>query len=318
MRLALLLLIVCSCRTPEVARQGGVDFREVVPPKAVASGEAVFGVCWPTDALSSSRVQLIFESGDVGFRAGDGASNSTGRCLRELAAVYPWAVRPTTPLELRPPTQPLDGWAALAWVRLLSPTRFDESRGLLDPEPLVRACFEKLGALRAGTIISLNHDFGVRVRIGDGAATAAERCVESVLGATVWPSPRPLVLAFPEKRGEVWSAGDVSAYVMPGGDVQTALDPATTKEIFSHAAPRVKACWESALLRRAGLSGARTVRFRTSATTGMSDVWIIGNPMGQKQASDYLLDQCLRDVVRTLDLRPSAGEGLYTWVFAGT
>lgn len=135
-----LCFLALGCRTQRVAAQGGAVFRDVAVESPSVPASALYSVCWPQEASPTERVQLTWLDDDVVFEAQLGASNSTGRCLREIATTYPFATRPTGTLSLGPPRQPLDGWAVLAWVKLLSASRFGPERGLLDPSPLVRAC----------------------------------------------------------------------------------------------------------------------------------------------------------------------------------
>ena len=56
------------------------------------------------------------------------------------------------------------GWAVLAWVKLLSTSRFGADRGLLDPAPLVSACLSRAGPVRPSTRFLVRHTPGFEVR----------------------------------------------------------------------------------------------------------------------------------------------------------
>jgi hypothetical protein len=313
-RALFLFLALASCATPS-ASQGGARFDQVAAVAPSLPPQALFAVCWPQDALPTQRIALTFIEKDVLFEAKEGASNSTGRCMREIAATVPWTSPPAT-LELAPPEQPIDGWAVLAWVKLLSASRFGPERGLLDPAPLVSACLTKSGPLRPATRFLVRHTPGFEVRAIPSALSDSERCVEAALNATAWPSARELFFAFTSSQHAPAAAGDVSAYVAPATSTGTALDPAMVKDTVRLAGPKVSACWDAALVRRTTIGGGRTFRFRVNDEGTVTNAWVAGTMSDGVTASDYLLDRCLADTLLALHFPPSAGDGLYTWVFA--
>lgn len=310
--LLLSMLLLAACTTPS-ASQGGAKFTDTAPAQLTLPPEALFAVCWPQDALAASRVTLTFLDGDVLFEAKHGASNSTARCMREIASTVVWPNKPAT-LEVAPPSQPIDGWAALAWVTLLSSSRFGPERGLLDPAARVAACVAKAGPLRATTAFIVRP--GQSIRVVPAALSDSERCVEAVLGATVWPSTRELYFSLDGTRGTPAPEGDVSAYVVPDGTSGAALDPQSVRDVIQLAGKKVSACWESALARRAELGGARSFRFTVNDSGAVTQAWVTSTLGPNETASDALLDACLRDVLTALHFPPRAGDGVYTWVFA--
>jgi hypothetical protein len=277
--------------------------------------EALFAVCWPQDALPTQRVALTFVGDDVMFEAKEGASNSTGRCLREIASTVQWPARPKV-LEVAPPEQPIDGWAVLAWVKLLSSSRFGPERGLVDPGPVASACLTKVGALRPSTRFLVKHTPGFEVRALPSALSDSERCVEAVLSATAWPSTRELFFEFRGTKGAPAPRGDVSAYVAPSQSTGAALEPMMVKEVVREAGPKVSACWDAALARRTTIGGGRTFRFRVDDTGSVTAAWVAGTISEGPTASDFVLDRCLADTLKGLRFAPMAGDGVYTWVFA--
>lgn len=313
------LLLVAGCATTPSAGQGGASFNPA--GKASAPIEALFDLCWPADATAQQKVVLTrLPSGDYGFEAQEGASNSTARCLRELAASYPGNAAPA--FTVGPPSAQPTGWSVLAYVQLLAPTRFGAERGILDPAPLVHACLSKGDRPRASVQFSIAFEPELVVRLLSGGAwvpalTDSERCIEAVLGATVWPATRPFRFDFNAKNAGM-PAGDVAVYFAPGGSAASSLDPTKLKEAISSAGPAVSICWEAALLRRAGLQGGRSVRLRADDTGAMTSVTIVGNVSAEPvTAADYLLDQCL--VAAATKVRfpgGPAGDGVYSWVFA--
>jgi hypothetical protein len=312
MRGALALLFV-ACATP-VASQGGAGFRDVkVEPSAVPL-QALFGVCWPQDAASSQRVQLTWLPNDVMFEAREGASNSTGRCVREIATTFISNPRPTGTMEVAPPTQPLDGWAVLAWVKLLAPGRFGPERGLVDPAPLVAACLSR-SPLRATTAFVVKHIPGPEVRVVPSVLSESERCVEAVLASTAWPSPRELFFDF--KTAPLAAANDeVSTYFGPASSTGSAVDPQAVKDAVRLVQPKVASCWDAALLRRASIGGARTLRFTVDDTGTVTRAWVASGLADGPAAADYLLDQCLVAALKQAHFPRAAADGFYTWVFA--
>ncbi len=257
---------------------------------------------------ADAKVKLTFlPPDDVVFEAT--RSNSTGRCMREIAAVYPWGdVRPTGDLELKP-AQPT-GWAVLAWVKLLSATRFGPERGILDPARLVSAC----GAPRPSAAFAIRFSPALTVDVlPTGAITDSERCIEAVLGATTWPSSRPFTFSL--SGGGPAPEGDVSFYTTPQKPL-TPMDPQRVHDSLALIKPRVGSCWEAALDRHAGLNGGRTVRISVADDGAVTNVSIAPNSSeAAASASDYLLDQCLVNAVRTAHFGPGAGDTAYSWVF---
>lgn len=310
--LAALALTVSACRTAEVTGRGGAGFREVPIAAPSVPIEALFGVCWPLDALASQRVTLTAIDRDYVFETAEGASNSSGRCLREIAATWPWTGSPRSPISVSPAVQPIDGWGALAWVKLLSPSRYGPEKGLVDPAPLVRACIDRGGGPGPSLRFSVS---GAMVKTGF-ASTEAARCVEAVLGSTAWPSTRELFFQFGSLNGAPDPAGDVSHYFSPPQAAGQLVDPQAVRETIREVGPKVSACWNAALSRRAGLGGGRTFRFQVNGSGQVTHAWVQGSLAEGPVASDYLLDQCLAGVLRGLHFSGGPGEGMYTWVFA--
>ncbi len=307
-------LLVLSCAAPS-ASQGGARFEPVGPVTLALPPEALFAVCWPQDALRTQRVALTFIDGDVVFEVKEGASNSTGRCLREIATTVTWPTRPTT-LEVAPPEQPIDGWAALAWVKLLSSSRFGPERGVLDPGALVSACLSKVGPLRPSTRFMVRHTPGFEVRPLPSALADSERCTEAVLSATAWPSSRELFFQF-SPNGAPAAAGEVALYAAPPGPSSgVALDPSLVREVVRLAGPKVSACWDAALARRTSIGGGRTFRFRVDDSGQVRAAWVASTLSEGATAADLLLDRCLAQTLEGLHFPSQAGDGVYTWVFA--
>ena len=314
MSLVCAVVLLTACATPS-ASQGGARFDAVAAPAARLAPQALFAVCWPQDALQSQRVTLTFVDKDVLFEAKEGAANSTGRCAREIAATVQWPTTPKT-VELAPPEQPIDGWAVLDWVKVLSASRFGPERGLLDPAPLVSACIAKAGVLRPSTRFMVRHTPGFEVRALSSVLSDVERCVEAVLSATAWPSSRELFFQFASSQNAAPAAGEVSAYVGPTTSTGAALDPVLVKDTVRLAGPKVAACWDAALARRTTIGGGRTFRFRVDDTGAVSRAWVASTMSEGGTAADYLLDRCLAETLTGLHFPPSAGDGVYTWVFA--
>ncbi len=314
-QVALLAVLGLSCTTPS-ASQGGARFAPVGPVSLSMAPEALFAVCWPPESLPEQRVTLTFMEGDVVFEAKAGASNSTGRCLREIATTVTWPRRPAS-LEVAPPEQPIDGWAAMAWVKLLSSSRFGAERGVVDPGPLVSGCLSTAGAMRASTRFTVRHTPGFEVRVLPSVLTDSERCVEAVLSATAWPSSRELFFQFGTASKAPAAAGDVSVYVAPAGSsTGAALDPNLVKDVVRLTGPKVSVCWDAALVRRTSIGGGRTFRFRVDDAGAVTHAWVANTVSEGPTASDLLLDRCLAQTLKSLHFPPQAGDGVYTWVFA--
>lgn len=316
------LLILAGCATPNAGAtgQGGVAFNANAAAADVPL-EKLFELCWPADATAQQKVVLTRQaSGDYAFEILEGANNSTARCLRELATSFPGAAAPT--YTVSPPSERPSGWAVLAYVHLLSPTRFAPERGILDPAPLVHACLAKGDRPRSGVLFSVVFRSELEVRLVSqgmpvAALTDSERCIEAVLGATVWPATRPFTFDFAAKDPGL-PKGDVAAYFAPGGTAVSPLDPTKVKEAITTAGPAVSVCWEAALARRAGLGGGRSVRLRVDDSGSVGSVTIAGNVSAEPNtAADYLLDQCLVAAAAKVRFPGGfAGDGIYSWVFA--
>ena len=87
------ICVLAGCATT-TAGQGGAKFEPVAPVSLSLKPEALFAVCWQQDALPDQKMTLTFISNDVIFEGSNGASNSTGRCMREIASSVTWAKRP--------------------------------------------------------------------------------------------------------------------------------------------------------------------------------------------------------------------------------
>ncbi|MBK7860558.1 MAG: energy transducer TonB [Archangiaceae bacterium] len=301
----LLLLCLAGCATTAPA----AGFREAVIERPALPASELFKVCWPEVPAPGAMVKLNFLPHEVLFEATD---NSTGRCMREIAETYPWgAERPSGELTV-PPGQPT-GWAVLAWVKLLSSSRFGPERGLLDPAPHVAACLAR-GGVRPGTHYAVR--FGSALTVGvlpAGAVTDTERCVEAVLGATAWPSTRQFTVTF--DGGAPSGAADASFYFASEKPV-TPIDPQRVHDALMGTRPAVGSCWEAALNRRAGLSGGRTVRISVGDDGAVTHVSIAANASeARATAADYLLDRCLVQAVKGARFGPGAGDTAYSWVF---
>lgn len=304
--------LLAACKTAEgPSGQGGARFRETVSEATTVPLEALFGVCWPQTATPGQRVTLTPAGSDLTFEVEGGANNSVGWCLRELATSVAPAQRLSSKTVVTPPASPVSLWAALAWVKLLAPGRFGPERGLLDPTGLAASCVEK-GA-RTG-LVQVEHTPLLAVR--GLPPLEADRCLEAVLGTTAWPSPKDLTMTVsPVPRG-IAAAGDVTHYFSPEGDPGPPMEPQLVRETMRSASAAVSACWNEALVRRAGLGGARTFRFRTDADGRVTHTWVAAALAEGPVASDFVLDACLAKVVRGLRFPGGTGDGLYTWVFA--
>jgi hypothetical protein len=313
----LLFLLAAGCATTE-AGQGGAKFLESKVDAPRVSADAMYEICWAPHETGEVTLQFL-KDGQVFFEAKDGASNNTGRCLREIAGSYPNAGAVGTSKVVKAPGKPASGWAWLEWARLLSASRYGPERGLMDAAPLVAACLEKKGmGLRTSAVFEIEPlpSYEVRTLATDGrpgAFTDTEHCVDAVLGSTVWPSSQPASFSF-EKSGAPPADGDVSAYFLDS-ERQQPIDAQVVHDAFALIQPQVSACWEAALARRPGLGGGRTVRVRVDAA-GKVMIAIAGNAsQSGRTASDFLLDRCLVNAVKAVRL-PGPGESVYSWVFA--
>lgn len=315
-RIALLagLLTVTACKTVEgPSGQGGASFREVAEAPPTMPLEALYGVCWQPNAGLLERVKLTpLGGGDFTFEVSGGANNSTGWCLRELITSYPVAQRPSAEFELGPPTEPTSLWAALAWVKLLSPSRFGPERGLLDPAPLAAKCLAR-GPVRSATF-AVEHAPLLAVR--GLAGLEPERCLEAVLAATAWPAPKELRLKLGPPPKAVTPAGEVAHYFAPEGEPVSVLDAQLVRDTMRTISPKVAACWNETLVRRAGVSGSRTFRLRTDASGVLTAAWVATGLADGAATTDAILDRCLARALQGLRFPGTSGDGAYTWVFA--
>jgi len=307
-----LAVLLAGCHTVDSAAQGGAQFREVGVVQSSLPPEAMFAVCWPV--ASTGSVNLMFQPNDVMFDAHDGATNSTARCIREIATAVTWSPRPTS-LVVQAPSKPAAGFVVLAWVKLLSSTRYAAERGLVDPAPLVRACLS-LGTPRASTRFEVSHDPGFAVRTIPAALSDSERCIEAVLSSATWPSTRGFSLAFDEVSFAPPAEGDVSFYATPNTSSEGALEPVATREALSLKQAVISTCWAEARTRRAGLGGSKTFRFR-SKNGSVTNVWSTSNTSELTfPAVDYRFDACLASAVKSTRFGSASGDGVYTWLFA--
>jgi hypothetical protein len=320
------VLSFCGCVTSNGATgQGGAAFNPPGASKPSVPVEALYDLCWPADATAQQRVKLVtLGNGEVIFEALEGASNSTARCLREIATSYP-GPRAAGEVKVTPPPKSPSGWVVLAYVQLLSAARFGPERGVLDPAPLIQACLSRGDAPRVGVrfAVTIAPELKVSLESSDGfvqpALTDSERCIEAVLGSTVWPNTRGFTLDFSSRDPSgAPGQGEVSHYFAPPGGAAAGLDPVKVKESISSSGPAVGACWEAALLRRAGLAGGRSVRLRVEESGAVSHIWVLGNLSAEPAtAADYLLDRCLVEAARKVRFPAgAAGDTVYSWVFA--
>jgi hypothetical protein len=278
----------------------------------------MYEICW--EPRATGEVTLTFlKGGEIFFEAKGGASNSTGRCIREIAASYPGAGSVGETKQVTAPGRAASGWAWLEWARLLSSARFGAERGILDAAPLVSACLGKGMGLRTGAVFEIEpapaHEVRTLATDGNpGAFTDTEKCVDAVLGATVWPSSRPASFSF-EAKSAPGATGEVAHYFYSGQKAPP-LDAQVVHDAFALLGPGVSACWESALTRRPALGGGRSIRLRVSAAGAIEELVVVGNvSQSPRTASDYLLDQCLLGAVKSVRI-PGPGETAYSWVFA--
>jgi hypothetical protein len=332
-----LVAALCACRTAAPVEGDRVPAGGVTAPvertRPSVSARALFDVCWPEPGAPSQKVTLtLVQQGgklkDVVFES-EGAPNTVGRCMQQIAWEFPWEGPPPEQLVLTPPAARPSGWTSLAYVTLLSEGSYTPERGLLRPAPLVRACLE--GGAHRKALRYRVQPHPVRVSVLDGeragadrAVTDAERCVEAVLAATVYPSSRVLELSFQDFNGAPAAAParEVAAYFGPPGPPvpEGELDALVAKDRISARQPAVSACWDAALGRRDGFSGARTLRIRFSPDGAVAFAQVISNRSDRElEAADYLLDACLVGAVSSLRLPPPGGGGAelaYSWVFA--
>jgi hypothetical protein len=308
------LAVLFGCKTPDgPSGQGGAGFRTALSDAPVVPMQALYPLCWSATANAQERVKLLpLAGGDVTFEVKNGASNSTGWCLREIVTSYPVGQRPVAEEELAPPVEPVELWAALAWVKLLAPGRFGPERGLLDPAPLAAACFAK-GTIREGTI-AVEHAPILSVR--GLTSLEAERCLEAVLASTAWPSPKDIRMRLVAPPRGVAASGDVSHYFAPEAEALGVLDAQTVRETMRSVSPKIGACWNETLVRRVGIAGSRTFRLRTDQNGQLVSAWVSSALTDGEPAVDAILDRCIWQSIKGLRFPGTTGDGAYTWVFA--
>jgi hypothetical protein len=287
----------------------------------------LFAVCWPARAQPTAqlppKITLDFShSDDVGFETENGATNSTARCMREIALSFPPAERPKGQLTLTPLEQP-NGWVILAWVKRVS-LPVAGNAALTDPAPLIAGCLTLDGGIRKGLKAAVGFEPALETHLSLGgrrgsASTDAERCVLAVLGSTKWPATRPYELELPDADSlkPPPNATGAQVYDSAHGFSGGTRDPLQVKSAFTAELRKVSVCWEDAIGRRAGLVGGRTVRLQIDAA-GAPQKAAIAPFIGEGlEVSDYLLDRCLLDVASTAKLPPGeAGQAAYSWIFA--
>lgn len=313
--LVLATVVLAGCKTVEgPSGQGGAGFRAPPADAPAVPMEAMFGLCWSPNAASIERIVLTpLPGGDVTFEAKNGASNGTGWCVREIATSYPASMRPSAALELAPPPAPVELWAALAWVKLLSGSRFGPERGLLDPAPLVAACLER-GTVREGAI-AVDQTPVLAIR-GLSPVIDSERCVEAVLAATAWPAPKDLRLRLTAPPRSILAAGTVDHYFAPEGDAKGVLEAQTVKETMRGLSGKIGGCWNETLNRRAGVGGSRTFRLRTDDNGVLVAAWVSSGLSDGVPIADALLDACIARTIAGARFPGTSGDGAYTWTFA--
>lgn len=216
-------------------------------------------------------------------------------CARGIITSYPVAQRPTAEQELAPPTAPVDLWAALAWVKLLAPGRFGPERGLLNPAPLAAACFGK-GTVRDG-VIAVEHSPILSVR---GLASIEAEHIEAVLASTAWPAPKDIRMKLVAPPRGLAAAGDVSHYFAPDSDALGVLDAQTVRDTMRTISPKIGACWNETLVRRAGIGGGRTFRLRTDQNGQLVSAWVSSSLTDGAPAVDAILNRCIAQSIAGL------------------
>ena len=315
-----------------------VPAHPAAPPPTFAV-EHLLGACWPEGSDPEQRVALtLIRDGhalkDVLFETRNGAPNSVGRCLRQVVWLYPWRGDLPETVEFGPPQQRPNGWAVLEHVRLLASGTFGPERGLVDPIPLVHACVTHGSGVRPGVVFHVQPR-PIRVQpliagIGStftttAAITDSERCIQAVLGSTVYPGTRTFLFDFSRGTapGEPAPLSEVSQYFEPP-DLQDAtglLELAQARAVLKSLQPQVGQCWETAINRRGGISGGRTLRIRVQPTGQIAFAQVVsdhGEGTGA-EAVDYLLDRCLAATILQAKIPPPEGgpaELAWSWVFA--
>lgn len=334
-RLALAALCgaVWGCRTTE--ERGPVAI--AVPPPSYAV-QHLLDPCWPPDSPPEQRVVLTLIRGednalkDVMFEPKNGASNSVGRCLRQVVWRYPWRGDVPETIEIAPPSAPSNGWAVLEHVRLLTSDAYLQPRGIVDAIPLVQACLAHGTGTRPEIsfhvstapvrVTLLSPQIGSVVRPTD-PVTDTERCIQAVLASTAYPGSRAFVFDFGRgaAAGEPAPRDAVAHYLEPAGitDAPGEVDQSQAKAALAGIQQEVGKCWEATLDRRGAVSGGRTFRIRVEPSGRVGFVQVVGNRSEMGDAVDYQLDKCVADAVRAARIPPpegGPGEFAYSWVFA--
>lgn len=341
---AFAVTLLAACATPRSTASSGPAVTPPVvqkPRERRQSARALFDVCWPEFGSSAQRVVLTFiqsrsELKDVVFEAVEGAPNSTGRCMQEIAWQYPWrrSEIPAT-LSLSPPEVRPSGWTYLDYVALLGESLpRGGNRGIADPAPLIRVCLDHEGfrphiryrvqtqPVRVSVFseVSRIEDPAERRTESDAATTDAERCVQAVLASTDYATAKDFEFEFSDISGAPAPApdADVALYFAKPGLSEMPLPGEAVHEGLAHGQAAVGACWEAALQRRAGLFGARSVRVAVDASGHVTSAQVVSNrSTSRDEAVDYLLDRCLVEAVRAVKFEASAPASFtYSWVFA--
>jgi hypothetical protein len=108
----------------------------------------------------------------------------------------------------------------------------------------------------------------------------------------------------------------MALYFGPTTESGAAIEPQLVRDAMHSIRSAVSACWNDAIVRRAGLSGTRTFRFRTDGEGRIVVAWVSGGLAEGPQAADALLDRCLHRSLLGVTVRGAQGDGLYTWNFA--
>jgi len=341
-----------ACRTVTPGAMALPPLRTRPPVPARTLMEA----CWPDFNVPGQKVKLtFFREGsalkDVFFES-EGIPNPIGRCLQQVAWLYPWEGTFPEVLEVTPPSQRPSGWIYLAYLTLLAEQDPVGERGLLHAAPLVKACLARGHGYRKNLLFHVEPQ-PLRLWVYDGGrpgaeqtVTDSEHCVEAVLASTLYPITRPLDFSFPDGLGAPAAAADieVAPYFEPSSSVSSdgQIDPLEVKERMTARQPAVSACWEAALARRPTLSGVRTLHFRVGPSGDVASSHIVANPRANPRANpglnssvnsssvnsssvssnedvvDYLLDVCLTQAMALFHLPSpgsSGGEFSYSWVF---
>ncbi len=322
-----LLLLASACATA-CASPGAV--RGAVGSDATP---AVFDACWPEPEGLDRKVTLQLAEGPPrsSFTTEGGANNSVGRCAQEVAQKYPWPQGRPGSVTLQPPLVQPDGWTYLAYAALLAPAP-DPAKpaGLVNPGPLVRACLES-GPYRpylryrvqptptrvSGFIVVESRATQERSRENVELQGSAERCVAAVLSAAQWPGSRSFELSFPsfEDAPPSASPAGVAMYFRPVSDGAATPEGKIAKQAFAPHRRAMRACFSEVSRRRPGMGGVRTMKLQVAADGRVVSVGVLPNDEGA-ELQDYLLDQCLAEVVQKARLSTGGPSELaYSWVF---